>query len=195
MAWAFSVMVIPAVSFIPPYVGDAASIRAKQEVCFCFGMAFVVCLIVSNDSIMLDKFKALFSSRKPQYKCSCCGKTHEDWPAIAYDAPDSYYGLDDQQRRSSEISSDFCVIAYPDGQIDRFIRAVLALEVRGQCQNLDYGVWVSLSENNFEDYKANFNNEDHEAIYFGWLCSSIEGYESTFQCSYRCYLQPGRFKA
>ncbi len=140
---------------------------------------------------MLDKFKALFSSRKPQYKCSCCGKTHEDRPAIAYDAPDSYYGLDDQQRRSSEISSDFCVIAYPDGQIDRSIRAVLALEVRGQCQNLDYGVWVSLSEKSFEDHKANFNNEDHEAIYFGWLCSSIEGYESTFNVPTDVICNPG----
>jgi hypothetical protein len=47
------------------------------------------------------------------------------------------------------------------------------------CEDLDYGLWVSLSEKNFQDYTDNFNNDNYETCYFGWLSNSIPGYEGT----------------
>ncbi|MEM8763732.1 MAG: DUF2199 domain-containing protein, partial [Bacteroidota bacterium] len=44
---------------------------------------------------------------------------------------------------------------------------------------LNYGLWVSLSEKNYRDYKANFDKENHEKIFFGWLSSNISEYENT----------------
>ena len=71
---------------------------------------------------------------------------------------------------------DFCVIEYED-QTDRFIRAVLFQEVIDGCQDLHYGIWVSLSEKSYYDYNENFLSDDQEGTYFGYLCSQIPGYD------------------
>jgi len=65
---------------------------------------------------------------------------------------------------------------YPD-QTDRFIRCVLFQKINDCCENLEYGLWVSLSEKSFDDYYENYNNENHETQYFGWLSNSIPDYE------------------
>lgn len=113
-----------------------------------------------------------------QFQCTKCGKIHEDWPAITFDAPHNYYTLSEEEKRRyvKELSEDCCVIEYED-QTDRFIRAVLFQEVINSCQDLHYGIWVSLSEKSFDDYNDNFLSEDQEGVYFGYLCSHIPGYD------------------
>ena len=44
-------------------------------------------------------------------------------------------------------------------------------------KDLEYGLWVSLSEKSFNDYSENFNNENHEAKYFDWLCNDLPDYK------------------
>ena len=110
-----------------------------------------------------------------KYTCSTCGKEHEDWPAIAFDTPSM---SDEDKEKITELSSDFCVVEHED-QTDRYARAVLFQKVIDSCEDLHYGVWVSLSEKSFYDYKENFDNEKHEAVYFGYLCNWIAGYDST----------------
>ncbi len=113
-----------------------------------------------------------------QFQCPKCGKTHENWPAITFDAPHNYYILseEDKKRYVKELSDDFCVVEYED-QTDRFIRAVLFQQVIDGCQDLHYGIWVSLSEKSFDDYNENFLSDDQEGTYFGYLCSQIPGYD------------------
>ena len=41
---------------------------------------------------------------------------------------------------------------------------------------MEYGFWVTLSEQSFNDYKENSKNETHATQYFGWLASSIPQY-------------------
>jgi len=112
-----------------------------------------------------------------KFICSCCGKELEEWPSLAYNAPANYYGLsEDEKRNLASLDDDFCTIRH-SGLTDRFIRATLTQKVLDCCQNLDYGVWVSLSEKSFEDYIGNFTGDDHEAIYFGWLSNNLPDYE------------------
>lgn len=112
-----------------------------------------------------------------KYICNSCGKEHEEWPALTFNTPDGYHCLSDEDKAAiAEISNDFCVVTHPD-QTDRYIRCTLTLKVNDHCEDLDYGVWVSLSEKSFEDYKLNYDNENHEASYFGWLANDIWGYE------------------
>jgi hypothetical protein len=113
-----------------------------------------------------------------KYKCSNCGEMHEEWSAIGFDAPDNFYNLSDEERDRyvKEKNDDFCVIEYED-QTDRFIRAVWFQKVVDHCEDLHYGVWVSLSEKSFNDYKENFSSEDHEGVYFGYLSTQIPGYD------------------
>ena len=114
-----------------------------------------------------------------KFICSACGNEHESWPAIAYDAPVYFIELSEEDRQNfCEINSDFCVISHAD-RTDRFIRCTLRQKVISECEWLDYGIWVSLSENSFNDYKQNFDNDNHEVQYFGWLSNNIESYENT----------------
>lgn len=113
-----------------------------------------------------------------KYICDCCGKEHESWPAITHNAPNSYNNLSTQEKEEiAVIDQDFCVIKYADDHIDRFIRVVFIQKVNDHCENLEYGFWVSLSETSFKDYLENFDNENHETQYFGWLSNYIPQYD------------------
>lgn len=118
-------------------------------------------------------------SKKTKYKCSVCNEVHDEWPALTFNSPSSYHELTESEKASiAKIDSDFCTINYED-QTDRFIRVVLKQKVNNNDQDLDYGLWVSLSEKSFTDYQNNYNNENHERQYFGWLNSRIPEYENT----------------
>lgn len=114
-----------------------------------------------------------------KYTCSKCGQEHEGRPSIAFDSPHQYDTLSEENKKSiASLSEDLCVIRHKE-QTDRFIRAVLHQKVNDDCQTLDYGVWVSLSEKSFKDYVDNYDKDDYEATYFGFLCNNLTGYEDT----------------
>jgi hypothetical protein len=112
-----------------------------------------------------------------KYTCNCCGQEHYEWPALAFNSPDNYDVLTQTDKDGlGELNDDFCIIRHLD-KTDRFIRCTLTQKVIDYCENLEYGLWVSLSEKSFEDYSENFNNEEHKEKYFGWLSNDIPGYE------------------
>ena len=116
-------------------------------------------------------------TKQIKYTCSCCGEEHIEFPALAFQFPDNYDTLSQQDKEAiAEVDNDFCVITFPD-QTDRFIRCTLSQKVIDHCENLEYGLWVSLSEESFNDYSKNYDNENHETKYFGWLCNDIPEYE------------------
>jgi len=112
-----------------------------------------------------------------KYTCSCCGQEHEEWPALTYPSPTAYLMLSEEEKQNiAQLNSDFCIIRHPE-QIDRFIRCTLTQKVSDHCKDLDYGLWVSLSEESFEDYSDNFTNENYETKYFGWLSNNLSDYD------------------
>ena len=98
-----------------------------------------------------------------EYKCSICGEIHEDYPALAFSSPDYYNWLSEDEKKSynAQLESDFCTIEYPDG-ISRFIRVILKQAIIDSELTLDYGLWVSLSENSYNDYLSNYDNENFD---------------------------------
>ncbi len=118
-------------------------------------------------------------NKQTEFKCTECGQTHSNWPALGFKSPANYDFLSDQEKLElGKLDLDFCEIHYKE-QIDRFIRVILTQKVNDTCENLEYGLWVSLSEKSYSDYKSNFDNENHETGYFGWLCSNIPEYGNT----------------
>jgi len=112
-----------------------------------------------------------------KYVCTSCSKEHEEWPALTYISPMQYHSLsEDDKVNIAELNADFCVIRHPD-QTDRFIRCTLTQRVIDHCEDLEYGLWVSLSDNSFQDYSENYHNESHDVKYFGWLCNNLPDYE------------------
>lgn len=113
-----------------------------------------------------------------KFQCSCCEETHEEWPAIAFISPDHYNVLSEKEKhRIGYLDGDFCVITRKE-QTSGFIRCTLTQRVNDHCQDLDYGLWVSLSEKSYADYEGSFGtNTEGGKGYFGWLCNDIPGYE------------------
>jgi hypothetical protein len=115
-----------------------------------------------------------------KFKCSTCGLEHEGWPSIAFDSPYFYLTLSEADKKEkAELKGDFCIIRHDD-QTDHFIRVVLNQKVNDEhSQDLQYGVWVSLSEKSYRDYLSNYKLDDEGKIYFGFLCNNIPDYETT----------------
>ncbi|HCA05803.1 DUF2199 domain-containing protein [Chryseobacterium sp.] len=111
-----------------------------------------------------------------KYICECCGEEKEDWPAIAYNAPVFYHDLTEKELENAELTTDLCIIEDPE-YTHRFIRAVMVQEVTDDCQDLEYGIWVSLSEKSFDEYVENYDNKEFEAEYFGWLSNYLPDYD------------------
>ena len=119
---------------------------------------------------------------------------HEDWPAIAFDAPTAYNVLSDSEKEEiAELSNDFCIINHPE-QTDRFIRCTLTIKVNDHCEDLDYGVWVSLSEKSFLDYSDNFDNPNYETSCFGWLSNNIPDYDVIASIPTTVITRPGNLR-
>ena len=144
--------------------------------------------ILNNDSKYTDEAKSaaisILENRgekkdTKKFRCSVCGEIHDELPALGFKTPFHYDILnEDNKREIAEISSDFCEVHQPE-QTDRFIRTVLTIQVNDACENLDYGVWVSLSEESFKEYERNFKKDSEEKVYFGMICNEISDYEES----------------
>lgn len=113
------------------------------------------------------------------YTCSVCGQAHEGFPALGFNASYFYHNLSETEKEKiAELSDDFCIIHHPD-QTNHFIRVVLNQKIIDFPETLQFGVWVSLNEKSFNDYKEHYNSTDHLATYFGYLCNQLPDYENT----------------
>jgi hypothetical protein len=112
------------------------------------------------------------------FRCSCCGREIAGLPDLAYDAPMHYHQLPESERPArAKLSEDLCTI----DEKDHFVRGVLLLPVAGSGQSLGFGVWVSLSAENFRRYVETFEDEDQSKLgaMFGWFCNRISYYPDT----------------
>ncbi len=114
-----------------------------------------------------------------EIKCSACGEIHSELPALGFSTPFYYETLNEKDKEEiSKISNDFCLISHED-QTDRFIRTTLTIKINDACEDLDYGIWVSLSEKSFNEYQSEFKNSIGGKTYFGMICNEIQDYEES----------------
>lgn len=111
--------------------------------------------------------------------CRKCGKVHEEWPSLEFCTPFYYSRLSaSQKEKQAELKTDFCVIRNRR-QVDHFIRAIITQKVNDHCDTLEYGVWILLNPQSFDDYQEHYDEDDHRATYFGYLSNQIPGYPDT----------------
>jgi len=91
---------------------------------------------------------------------------------------------EDERVATAILTDDICVVA--DWHF--FVRAVLEIPILGQSEALEWGVWGSLSEQNFKRYDASFEDGDQSRLgaMFSWFASQLPGYDDT--SSLRCKL-------
>lgn len=118
----------------------------------------------------------MFWRKKGKQKnvCTICGNVHEEWPALVFDSP-IHYNSEIKKEGKTTLTDDFCVIEH-DTKTHYYIRVQLKQKVINCDKFLAYGLWVSLSEKNYKDYKQNFNNDNYETGYFGWLSNALPEY-------------------
>jgi len=124
------------------------------------------------------------------YVCATCGKRHPGPPMeFGADAPDPYYAISDAERDSRyELTSDLCVI----GEEHFFIRGCLEIPVLEGSGPFVWGVWCSLSKENFRRMVQMWEVEgrEKEPPYFGWLCTILPLYPSTLHLKTHVHTRP-----
>ena len=86
------------------------------------------------------------------------------------------------------LDEDICVI---DGEY-YFVRGVIHLPIIGTTETFRWGVWGSLSRDNFQKLTAMNDNPKRVELepMFSWLSSSIEDYPDTLNLKMKAYIQP-----
>ena len=106
------------------------------------------------------------------YKRTVCGERHDELPmSFGAGAPYWYDVIAPEEREArAELSSDQCVI---DDE-HYFVRGCIEIPVTDGAEPFSWGVWVSLSEKNFERMSELWETQgrENEPPYFGWLSTS-----------------------
>ncbi len=128
------------------------------------------------------------------YYCATCGEYHPG-PPLNYgaEAPYQWFGIPPEEREiRAELTSDQCII---DGQ-HFFMRGQLELPIIDYSEPFVWGVWVSLSEENFWRATDLWEQEgrENEPPYFGWLCTALPSYPDTLNLQAMLYTRPVGFR-
>jgi hypothetical protein len=142
---------------------------------------------------MFSKLLIKKQNPTPEYNCTCCRKTHNGIPALTFNHP-FYWDEKKSTINSGEniLTSDLCVI----DKKEFFIRVILEIPINDTDQTFSWGVWVSLSKENFFRYKKVFGTKKElkEKRYFGWFSNQIPGYPDTLKIKTSVHLQGGKLR-
>jgi len=109
-------------------------------------------------------------------------------PAFGADAPLSYYDVPAAERAERcQLGTDDCIV---DGE-HYLVRGCLEIPVTGEAEPFSWGVWVSLSEASYRQWKACFHEpvRSHIGPFFGWLDAYLAPYPDTMNLKTRVHLR------
>jgi len=126
----------------------------------------------------------------PGFVCGTCGQFHADLPMdFGTDAPMAYYSIPHAEREARcDLTSDLCLI---DGN-EFFVRGCLEVPVVDGPRSFVWGVWTSLSRQNFKRMGELWETpgRESEPPYFGWLCTSLPLYPETLLLKTNVHTRP-----
>lgn len=101
-----------------------------------------------------------------RYRCGGCDEDHVGLPTWAAIAPQPYVELNEDKKKRAFLDEDFCEVGE-----HRFVRTVLELPIVGSHERFVWGVWSSLSEKNYDAFRA--GTADPAALLFSWLMTDL----------------------
>jgi hypothetical protein len=130
------------------------------------------------------------SEQPTGFVCRTCGRFHAELPmSFGADAPVPYYAIPENERKARcDLTSDACVI---DSE-HFFIRGCLEIPVLEGTRPFVWGVWTSLSKQNFKRMAEMWETpgRESEPPYFGWLCSLLPFYPETLHLKTQVHTRP-----
>ena len=121
------------------------------------------------------------------FTCSTCGERHEGLMDLATSGPAPWVSSDETTRaKEFKKSDDLCV--WNDEHY--FVRGVLPIPVLGLDDCFCFGVWSSLSRENFRLYIDHWKDDKAHKLgpWFGWFSNSLKGYQETLNL--KCQVHP-----
>jgi hypothetical protein len=139
----------------------------------------------SRPSITLDDLKDL------RWKCGSCDEWHTG-PCLdfGFDSPhywSSEYDKEGCKPAGTFLGSDFCAIE----DRDFFVRGLIHLPIIGTNETLRWGVWGSLSRQNFEKLGQVHDDPQRAEVpaMFSWLSNRIPEYPETLSLKMYAHIQ------
>jgi hypothetical protein len=127
----------------------------------------------------------------PSYKCSVCGKVHDEQPFdITYHKPADYFKVPPDERKTRVmLTADLCSI----DNIEFYIRGILPLPIKGSSEEFRWGVWARVQECDFKRYIELWDGhvQEDEPAFVGYLSGGIKAYPNSDMLEVRVHLQPG----
>ena len=123
-----------------------------------------------------------------QFRCRTCSEIHTGMPTFGASAPLSYHAIPESERaQRCTLGTDDCVI----DEKSFFVRGCLEIHVHHEEDPLVWGVWVSLSQRNFDEWAGAFklDGRSHLGPYFGWLDAWLKPYPDTANLKTRVHLR------
>lgn len=123
-----------------------------------------------------------------EFRCQTCDEIHKGMPSFGAAAPLSYYAIPEVERASRcELGTDDCVI----DETFFFVRGCLEIPVLGEDEPFVWGVWASLSEQDFITWLKMFDVEhrSHVGPFFGWLNAWLKPYPETINLKTQVHLR------
>ena len=108
-------------------------------------------------------------------------------PAATLSAPDIWFGATEEQRAEEFVlTSDTCV--WRDEHC--FVRAVLSIPLLDRAGTFDFGVWSTLSPENYDRYVELYDSSKRASLgrMFGWFANRLPGYPDTMNL--KCMVEP-----
>jgi hypothetical protein len=122
-----------------------------------------------------------------RFKCGQCDNWHEGAPSAALQLPDPRLPLSPAERQSRmDYHEDMIVL---DGQYF-FIRACLKIPIENTEERFLWGLWVSVSKENFGRYLDRLDEANPTGRYFSWLGNHLPGYPSVHSLKSMTQQQP-----
>jgi hypothetical protein len=122
------------------------------------------------------------------FECEACGETHEGLPDLVTPAPYHWYTIPVEEReKRARRDSETCVI---DDE-DYFVRSVLLIPIVGTEESFGFGVWTTLSKENFGRFVelGGKLGPKPSGPFFGWFSTRLQGYPDTVNLKAQVHLQ------
>ncbi len=114
--------------------------------------------------------------KKPKrfaYTCSHCGQIHEGAPSFAFARPRQTYNIPSEEFENRVyLTSDLCVI----DEENFYIRCTLEIPIIGSDDPFVWGIWVTQSQESFNNYVETYNLDQSDKSSFGWLPVDMKVY-------------------